>query len=69
MRSAVGPGPMRPPSGRSPATSAPRERWDGEIAGWNVIVFDDVDGRHPGISPESPDIHLVTETIANLAGY
>ncbi len=38
-----------------PATApAPRLRWDGPIAGWVVLVFDDIDGRHADLSPGSP---------------
>ena len=36
-----------------------------QIAGWVVLVFDDIDGRHPGLSPGSPDIgHVVAMTAA-----
>ncbi|MGH3871897.1 MAG: phosphotransferase [Pseudonocardiaceae bacterium] len=49
------------------ATPAPRLRWDGDIAGWVVLVFDDIDGRHAELSPGSPDTGPVVATIARLA--
>ncbi|GII76590.1 hypothetical protein Sru01_15720 [Sphaerisporangium rufum] len=33
-----------------PATPAPRLRLDAELAGWLVLVFDDVAGRHPDVT-------------------
>jgi hypothetical protein len=48
------------------AAPAPRLRWDGEIAGWAVLVFDDIDGRHPDLSPGSPDTGLVVAMAAAL---
>jgi Ser/Thr protein kinase RdoA (MazF antagonist) len=45
---------------------APRLRWDGEIAGWVVLVFDDIDGRHADLSPGSPDIGPVVAAVAGL---
>lgn len=48
-------------------TPAPRLRWDADIAGWVVLVFDDIEGRHPQLSPGSPDIGPVLATIARLA--
>jgi hypothetical protein len=47
-------------------TPAPRLRWDGEIAGWVVLVSDDVDGRHADLSPGSPDVGLVVSTVSGL---
>ena len=49
------------------ATPAPRLRWDGELAGWVVLVFDDIDGRHPRLSPGSPDVSQVVAMTAGLA--
>ena len=37
------------------AAPAPRLRWDGQIDGWIVLIFDDIDGRHPVLAPGSPD--------------
>ncbi len=48
-------------------TPAPRLRWDADIAGWVVLAFDDIDGRHAQLSPGSPDIGPVVATIARLA--
>lgn len=49
------------------ATPAPRLRWDADIAGWVVLAFDDIDGRHAQLAPGSPDIEPVVATIAGLA--
>jgi aminoglycoside phosphotransferase (APT) family kinase protein len=49
------------------AVPAPRLRWDGEIAGWVVLVFDDIDGRHADLTPGSPDIARVVDMVASLA--
>jgi hypothetical protein len=48
------------------AAPAPRLRWDGEIAGWVVLVFDDIDGRHADLSPGSPDVGPVVTAVAGL---
>jgi hypothetical protein len=49
------------------AAPAPRLRWDGEIAGWIVLVFDDIDGRHADLSPGSPDVGPAVAMTAGLA--
>ena len=46
---------------------APRLRWDDEIAGWMVLCFDDVDGRHADLSSGSADVGRVVDTVAGLA--
>jgi hypothetical protein len=48
-------------------TPAPRLRWVADIAGWVILAFDDIDGRHVQLSPGSPDIGPVVATIARLA--
>lgn len=48
------------------AAPAPRLHWDGEIADWVVLVFDDIDGRHPDLSPGSPDVGRVVALAAGL---
>jgi hypothetical protein len=49
-----------------PVTPAPRLRWDGPVAGWVVLVFDDIDGRHADLSPGSPDVGPVVTAVAAL---
>ncbi len=49
------------------ATPAPRLRWNADIAGWVVLAFDDIEGRHATLAPGSPDIDPVVATIARLA--
>ncbi|GII79118.1 hypothetical protein Sru01_41000 [Sphaerisporangium rufum] len=46
------------------AAPAPRLRWHDTAAGWFVLAFDDIHGRHPRLSPGSPDIPLVTAALA-----
>jgi aminoglycoside phosphotransferase (APT) family kinase protein len=48
------------------AVPAPRLRWDGPIAGWVVLAFDDIDGRHADLSPGSPDVGPVVAAVAAL---
>lgn len=48
-------------------TPAPRLRWDADVAGWFVLAFDDIDGRHADLSPGSADVGPVVSTIARLA--
>jgi phosphotransferase family enzyme len=45
----------------------PRLRWEIETAGWLVLGFDHVEGRHPDFSPGSADIPLVVEALAECA--
>ncbi|SDH25346.1 hypothetical protein SAMN05216553_118159 [Lentzea fradiae] len=47
---------------------APALLWHIEdVAGWNVLGFEHVEGRHPDYSPGSPDLPLVTEALDLLA--
>ena len=48
-------------------TPTPRLRWADDVAGWVVLTFDDIDGRHPQLFPGSPDIGHVVAAIARLA--
>ncbi|WP_433259448.1 phosphotransferase family protein (plasmid) [Streptosporangium sp. CA-135522] len=45
---------------------APQLRWDGEIANWVVLIFDDVNGWHADLSPGSPDVGRVVTAVAEL---
>ncbi|MGH3754723.1 MAG: phosphotransferase [Pseudonocardiaceae bacterium] len=49
------------------ATPAPRLRWTGDLDGWVVLIFDDVDGRHPDLSPGSADVPVAVAGVAGLA--
>ncbi|MER8104201.1 hypothetical protein [Kitasatospora sp. NPDC094016] len=42
-----------------PAGLGPRPLWSGTVDGWLILVFEYVDGRHPDLSPRSPDIPMV----------
>nr|WP_083975894.1 phosphotransferase [Herbidospora sakaeratensis] len=48
-------------------TSAPRLRWSGDLAGWAVLVFEDVEGRHPDLAPGSADVAVAVAGVAALA--
>ncbi|MGW3353294.1 phosphotransferase family protein [Nonomuraea rubra] len=55
-------------AGRLPlATPAPRLRWTGTTAAWVVLVFDNVDGRHPDLTPGSADIGQVVNAVAAMS--
>lgn len=46
---------------------APRLIWHDTLCGWVVLVFEDVAGRHPDLSPGSPDVTATVETVAGLS--
>jgi len=50
-----------------PSAPAPPLRWHAEMAGWIVLAFEDIDGRHADLSPGSPDIDPAVTTVAGLA--
>jgi len=55
-------------AGQLPAgTPAPRLRWSGEVDGWVVLIFDDVNGRHPDLAPGSADVPVTVAGVAGLA--
>ncbi|AQZ63009.1 unnamed protein product [[Actinomadura] parvosata subsp. kistnae] len=49
------------------ATPAPRLRWTGTTGGWVVLVFDNVEGRHPDLAPGSADISGVVNAVAAMS--
>ncbi|MEO3863696.1 aminoglycoside phosphotransferase family protein [Acrocarpospora sp. B8E8] len=48
-------------------TPAPQLRWTGDLDGWVVLVFDNIAGRHPDLSPDSPDVPVAVAGVASLA--
>lgn len=48
------------------ASPAPRLHWHGTVTGWMVLVLADIDGRHPDLSPGSPDIPRVVRAITAM---
>ncbi|WP_405140699.1 aminoglycoside phosphotransferase family protein [Sphaerisporangium sp. NBC_01403] len=48
------------------AIPAPRLRWHGTSAGWIVLIFDDIEGRHPDLSPGSADIPTVVPAVSDM---
>lgn len=46
---------------------APRLRWHGELAGWVVLVFDDIAGHPPELSPGASDVRHVVAALSDLA--
>lgn len=49
------------------AAPAPRLRWHGTEADWMVLIFDDIDGRHPDLSPGSTDVPTVASALSDMA--
>ncbi|WP_440068793.1 phosphotransferase family protein [Streptosporangium sp. OZ121] len=49
-----------------PGLPTPRLRWSGEVEGWIVLLHEYVDGRDADLSPGSPDVPLVLDTLAVL---
>jgi hypothetical protein len=49
-----------------PATLAPRMRWQVEVAGWLLLGFEHVSGRHADITPGSPDLPLIVATVGEV---
>ncbi|MER6827566.1 phosphotransferase [Streptosporangium sp. NPDC000563] len=49
-----------------PGLPAPHLRWSGEVDGWIVLLHEYVDGRDADLSPGSPDVPLVLDTVAIL---
>lgn len=46
---------------------APALRWHVDVAGWDVLGFEHVEGRHPAYSPGSPDVPVVTAALDVVA--
>jgi hypothetical protein len=44
--------------------SSPALLWSGRSEGWILLLFDDVDGRHPSLAPGSADLPAVLDTVA-----
>ncbi|MER5646041.1 aminoglycoside phosphotransferase family protein [Streptosporangium sp. NPDC002524] len=49
-----------------PSLPAPRLLWSGEVEGWIVLLHEYVDGRDADLSPGSPDVPLVLDTLVAL---
>lgn len=50
-------------NGFLPATLAPRMLWQMEAAGWLLLGFHHVSGRHADITPGSPDLPLIVTAV------
>ncbi|WP_449061228.1 phosphotransferase family protein [Planomonospora algeriensis] len=48
------------------AVPAPRMRWSSDIGGWITMLFEHIDGRAADLSPASPDVPAVLDTVARL---
>ncbi|MCJ1677584.1 aminoglycoside phosphotransferase [Streptomyces sp. APSN-46.1] len=46
---------------------APALLWRAEAGGWDLIAFEDADGRHADYTPGSPDLPLIADTLAHLS--
>ncbi|GAA2873056.1 hypothetical protein GCM10010517_33550 [Streptosporangium fragile] len=49
-----------------PGLPAPRLLWSGDVEGWIVLLHEYVDGRDADLSPGSPDVPLVLDTLMVL---
>lgn len=49
------------------APLAPRVLWEVEEAGWLLVGYECVDGRHPDLSPGSPDVSSLVRTLAAVS--
>lgn len=49
-----------------PRSVAPRLLWQAEAAAWLLLGFEHIPGRHAALSPGSPDLPLVAETVSVL---
>ncbi|NVI90594.1 phosphotransferase [Actinomadura sp. BRA 177] len=53
----------------APSVPAPRMLWCADIGGWHLLVFEYIDGaRSADLSPGSPDLPGVIDTLARLGG-
>ena len=46
---------------------APELLWTFDLAGWRIVGFEFVDGRHADYTPGSPDLDLVAAAVEDLA--
>ena len=53
-------------NGYLPATLAPRMLWQVEAAGWLLLGFEHVVGRHADITPGSPDLPLIAAIVTEV---
>ncbi|MFF1401171.1 aminoglycoside phosphotransferase [Streptomyces sp. NPDC058287] len=49
-------------------SSCPRLYWHLEAAGWSLLGYEVIDGRHADYAPGSPDLPLVGAALAELQG-
>ncbi|MGS2644251.1 phosphotransferase [Streptosporangium sp. LJ11] len=45
---------------------SPRLRWHGAAAGWTILIFDDIEGHHPDLTPGSPDVLTVASALSSM---
>lgn len=50
------------------APRAPRVLWEVEAGGWVLYGYEYVSGRHPDLSPGSPDIGPLLQTLGTVSG-
>lgn len=46
--------------------SSPALLWSGRVEDWVLLLFDDIDGRHPSLAPGSADLPAVLDTVASM---
>ncbi|HEY0450602.1 hypothetical protein [Actinophytocola sp.] len=53
-------------NGSMPSTRAPRLLWDVEVDGWLLLGLEHIAGRHADLTPGSPDLPVITESLSTL---
>jgi aminoglycoside phosphotransferase (APT) family kinase protein len=49
-----------------PTVPTPRMTWSSTVDGWITMLFEHIDGRRADLSPGSPDVPVVFNTVAQL---
>jgi hypothetical protein len=48
-------------------TQMPRLRWQVDVGGWLLLGFDHIRGRHPDLTPGSPDLPAVVDALNTMS--
>jgi len=45
---------------------APPLLWQIDLGGWNILAFEHLDGQHANLTPDSPDLPKIADTLTRL---